>query len=210
MIVEYSQPDGSTQFFGYMMSDGPLTKATGRILRARHHKCYHIARKREARGNAVTGRVVAGTPTAYQIEDSMLSDAERDALGIDHTDEAFLSPEQLRDRLAVLHEIAHNLGKAVGDPWVLEAFWAHENHGPYEHGHSFRLEPYQLMGHLHFAHGVGTEGHYNWAKKHEELHAQAHARVIERIRGAEKENRRAPRDWREQFTAELTHEEPHA
>jgi hypothetical protein len=53
MVVEYIQDDGSTKIFGYMMSDGPLASAVGRLHRAFHHKCHWMRVKRETYGHSV-------------------------------------------------------------------------------------------------------------------------------------------------------------
>lgn len=60
MIVEYRQDDGSTLIFGYLMQAGPKAAATGQLVRGWHHKCYHIVRKREARGEGAEGRPQTG------------------------------------------------------------------------------------------------------------------------------------------------------
>lgn len=194
MIVEYIQDDTTTRFFGYMMSDGTLAQATGRIVRAFHHKCYHAARKRAARGDAVTGRVLAGGPTAYEIT----------ALGLDPGDIGFLDTRQYSAKLDRLHAVAQRVGKAVGDLTVLEAFWADEQGGPYDHGHQFPLETYQLMAHIGYAHGHAVSPGQSVARLHDRLHAQLHQQAIERIRNTEKEIATPARDWREQFTAEIS------
>ncbi len=77
MIVEYQQPDGSTRFFGYQMPDGPLSAATGYILRGFHHKCFHALRKRAA-------RALVDVPTCYEAGDT--NDLDLDALrAVAHT-----------------------------------------------------------------------------------------------------------------------------
>lgn len=202
MIVEYVQGDGSTRIFGYMMADGPLSEATGRILRAWHHKHYHVERKREARGDALTGRVLAGGPNAYDIADMVLTREQAYALGLDPTDEPVVTTAHLSDRLTKLREVARSVGKAVGDLTVMEAFWAEENGGPYEHGHHLRLENYQLFAHLHYAHGVpGDRTIVNVHAEHDRLHAIMKQQAITRLRGPEDEQQ--TRDWRDQFTAEI-------
>jgi hypothetical protein len=135
MIVEYTQPDNSVKTFGYQMPDGPLTVATGTLLRGWHHKCWHVVRKRELRGDAVTGRVVAGIPTGYTAEAA--------------------DSRALSDQLAELRAIAAEVGKAIGDPTVAEAYAA-RRHGrsPYPHRHQFRLDSYHLLAHLRYAHDV--------------------------------------------------------
>lgn len=206
MIVEYQQSDGSALVFGYMMADGPLTSATGQILRAWHHKCFHIARKREARGDAVTGRVLAGGPTAYNIGTMVMSRDELCALGIDPLDAAFIGTEHISSRLGRLRAVAQRVGKGVGDLTVLEAFWADEASGPYEHGHHLKLEMYQLRAHLQYAHGSpATTFAGNAQTLHDQLHAKAHLEAILAIRGDDPGHHpgRAPNDWRDQVIADI-------
>lgn len=204
MIVEYVQDDGSSKIFGYMMSDGPLSSATGRILRAWHHKHYHVERKREARGDALTGRVLSGGPTAYDISEMVMTRAEMTALGLDPTDEPVAGTAEVSRRLDQLRDVAHRIGKAVGDLTVNEAFWAELYGANYEHTHHLRLDNYQLFAHLAYAHDV--PGDLTIAKPHD-LHDQLHARMrqqaIARDRAAEQDQDPQTRDWRDQFTAEL-------
>ncbi len=63
MIAEYRQPDGTVVAFGLLMPAGPLSQATGQILRAFHGKCFYNTRRREARAGD-TG-VFARVPSAY-------------------------------------------------------------------------------------------------------------------------------------------------
>lgn len=156
MIVQYVQDDGGYKFFGYMMEDGPLTQATGRITRAWHHKCFHVVRKREARGDAVTGRVLSGLPGVYELD-------------ITH------STADLSVRMAELHAIAREVGKPVGDPAVHEAYQARQHGGPYRHKHDLPMEVYQLRPHLHFAHGVAMAEilTLNMRARHARLHDDA-------------------------------------
>jgi hypothetical protein len=204
MIVEYVQTDGSTLIFGYMMTDGSLSEATGRLLRAWHHKHYHVERKREARGDALTGRVVAGGPNAYDFAESALSHEESYALGLDPSNENLAATAHLGRRLDRLREVARRVGKAVGDLTVMEAFWAEENGSPYEHGHHLRLENYQLFAHLLYAHGVpGDATITNVQAEHDRLHAVMKQQAIVALREADATTESLTRDWREQFTAEL-------
>lgn len=187
MIVEYSQHDDSTLIFGYMMSDGPLTQATGRMLRGWHHKCYHVSRKRAAKGDQVTGRVVAGAPSAYEV---------------DTLDERL---PHMQHRLAKMRALAELMGKGVGDAQVQEAFEAEERGGPYPHTHSHRLETYQLMAHLEYAHGIRDANLLRSSQGLAGLHGDAHAsEALARVQG-ERQHDAEPvtRDWREQFTAEI-------
>lgn len=188
MIVEYRQADDTTKIFGYMMSDGPLTAATGRMVRGWHHKCYWVAKKRAARGDAVTGRVVSGAPTAYDTGDM---DAKVAAASI---------------RLARMREVAQTLGKGVGDPQVQEAFEASERGGPYPHQHTHRLDTYQLMAHLEYAHGLADArllgSGVSLHDSHQQLHANESLQSI-RARRAEDPEDITERDWRTQYTAEV-------
>ncbi len=154
MIVEYTQPGGAVLLYGYMMDAGPLSAATGRILRGYHHKCFWAVRKREARGDAVTGRVLNGIPNAYEISDLVLSREEAQALGISDAEIAKRGTAYITERLDMLRAVARRIGKGVGDATVLEAFWAGEHGGPYPHTHHLPLEVYQLRAHLVYAHGV--------------------------------------------------------
>ncbi len=193
MIVEYTQPDDTVRTFGHLMSDGPLTAATGRLLRGWHNKCYHIARKREARGDAVTGRVLASgaatLPTGYDI----------DTVGT----------EAVSESLAVMRAIARQVGKPVGDPHVTEAYRAKVAGGPYPHTHQMPLETYQLLAHLRYAHGQPfSPPHRSARDMHEHLHAQAAAAQHARRRAADAatergETRTEETDWREQVVTEV-------
>jgi hypothetical protein len=118
------------------------------------------------------------------------------AIGLDPADAAFVDTRQYSDRLARLHELARSVGKAVGDVTVLEAYWGEQNGSPYEHGHQFRLEPYQLRAHLRYAHGV-SELPSDINDLHSQLHARMQAAAIARIRTTEKERETPDRDWRE-------------
>jgi hypothetical protein len=205
MIVEYEQSDGSIRIFGYMMSDGPISAATGQMVRGRHHKCFWIAKKREAKGDAVTGRVVAGGPTGYDIAQLVLDRDDLAALGI--------TPEQARERSTALltarvnrlRAVAEGIGKGVGDPQVQEAFAADEHGGPYDHQHHHRLETYQLIAHLEYAHGLKDlkllRTQSGIQDQHAEMHAQQSLSNIQKDRLADDEPEPRTRDWREQHTA---------
>lgn len=188
MIVEYGQGDGTTKVFGFMMADGPLTAATGQLLRAYHHKHYHALRKREARGDAVTGRVLAGGPTAYEIGDVLHANGTA----------------QYTERLALLGAVSRKVGLPVGDLTVLEAFWAEENGGPYPHTHHLRLETYQLMAHLRYAHGHTHHIGGSALATHDELHAQAALAEAQRQRLNDPGHAEPPeRDWRDQAVVDI-------
>jgi len=190
MIVAYTQPDGSTKLFGHLMPDGPLSAATGQLLRGWHHKCYHIVRKREARGDALTGRVLTGgaSPTGYDISDVLAGED---------------STRFLADRVHAMREIAQRVGKPIGDPAVTEAYRAELHGGPYPHLHDLPMETYQLLHHLHHAHGVdwvdvGATG------VHAELHACAGLRLAQDAREAESGYTLTEEtDWREQVVTDV-------
>jgi len=207
MIVEYRQTDGTSKLFGYMMSDGPLTAAAGQMVRGYHHKCYWIAKKREARGHEVTGRVVAGTPTGYNIDQMVLSKDDLDILGITPAQARERSTVQLSAQLSRLREIAERVGKGVGDPQVQEAFAADERGGPYAHQHHHRLDTYQLIAHLEYAHGLRDlkllRNNSPIQDQHAEMHAKEALRAIQRDRAADDEQEPQTTDWREQFTASI-------
>lgn len=197
MIAEYTQDDGTTKVFGYLMHDGELSAATGRLIRGWHHKCFHVVRKREARGDQVTGRVLVGAvlPTGYEIAELVdAADGTR-----------FLS-----ERVELVRAVARAVGMPVGDPMVTEAFRAMEHGGPYPHTHHLRLETYQLLGHLRYAHGIDFDpaGGVPAQQQHDELHAEQRAQAaLEAIR----DDRDADpgytateeTDWREQVVTEL-------
>jgi hypothetical protein len=207
MIVEYQQPDGTVQVRGYMMPDGPISAATGVMIAGWHSKCFWVAKKREARGDEVTGRVVAGNPTGYSIDQIALNRDDLAALGI--------TPEQARDRsmlhlsarVTAIRDLAKQLGRAVGDAQVQEAFVAQEHGGPYTHEHHHRLEPYQLIAHLEYAHGITDQNLLGSAAGLHEHHMLIHARrrqeEIRAQRTTDEEPEPATRDWREQLTADL-------
>ncbi len=162
MIVDYLQVDGTVKTFGYMMSDGKLSEATGRILRGYHHKCWWVRKKRDARGDAVTGRVMgAAVPTGYSIQDALDGDA--------HT--------AMAAHVEHLRVIARQVGKPVGDPTVAEAYWADVRGGPYPHGHEFKLDTYHLRAHLAHAHGYPRVDDLPAGMTLQSLHEEFHARA---------------------------------
>lgn len=206
MIVEYQQAAGTTKLFGYMMADGPISAATGAMLRGWHHKCYWIAKKREARGNAVTGRVVAGSPTGYDIGQLVLSKDDMAALGITPDEARERSTIHLSARVGHLRDVAEQIGKGVGDPQVQEAFAAAEHGGPYAHHHAHRLDTYQLVAHLEYAHGVTDLRLLGSSTALQDFHAELHAKAaLERIqaRRGDDEPESRTTDWREQHTTEI-------
>lgn len=154
MVVEYLQADGTVRLHGYGMPDGPIGTASGQMVTGRHSKCFWIAKKREAKGDEVTGRVVSGTPTAYDISEMVLNRDEAAALGLTPDQARERSTVQLSRRLDGIRAIADRLGKGVGDPTVQEAYLAEQHGGPYPHEHHHRLDTYQLLAHLRYAHGV--------------------------------------------------------
>lgn len=186
MVVEYQQSDDSIKVFGYMMTDGPLSAATGRMVKGWHSKCFHIARKRAARGDS--GRVV-GSLTAYEV---------------DEMQEQVL---RLSARMSRIRQVAEAMGKSVGDPQVTEAFEAQERGGPYAHHHTHRLDTYQLIAHLEYAHGIRDQNLLRTGAGVIEFHGQLHAKqallsaVQDRIDGQEEE--RPDRDWRTQYTMDV-------
>lgn len=193
MICEYRQSDATVKVFGYMMSDGDLRHATGQLVRGWHHKCYHIVRKRAARGDAATGRVMPAMPTAYDIA----SGAGQERIA------------ELRTAVADMQALAREVGKPVGDPFVHEAYLAREAGGPYQHTHTMRLDDYQLIAHLRYAHGwlsAGGPGHSKlpFHEKHSQLHAQA---ALDRTTAARIHDpgheEPTERDWRDQHVAEM-------
>jgi len=203
MIVEYRQDDGSVKQFGYMMSDGPVSAATGAMVRGWHHKCFWVAKKREARGDAVTGRVMAGGPTGYDIDQLILNRDDLDALGITPEEARERSTAQLSARVRILRELAESMGKGVGDAQVQEAYTAALHGGPYAHHHDHRLDTYQLIAHLEYAHGLRFD-RMSSQQVHLELHAaQALAEIQARRADDGETGEDRTTDWREQFTAQL-------
>ncbi len=203
MIVEYLQPDGSIKTFGYMMPDGRLTEATGRILRGFHSKCWWIKKKRAARGDLTT------VPSGYDIEAILLSPAEIQALGLT-VEEAVARGAHLSAHVEQLHTIARQVGLPIGDPTVTEAYQAHRHGGPYPHTHTSALEPYQLRAHLTYAHGLDhprqhvTGGLRGWRQVHAELHARHALAATPAARHADPGHVEAtPTDWRTQTVADV-------
>ncbi len=204
MIVEYRQPSGELRLHGYMMSDGPVSAATGAMVRGWHHKCYWVAKKREAKGNAVTGRVIAGAPTGYDINEFVLTRDDLDALGITPAQARERSTVVLSARVGLLREVAQRIGKGVGDPQVQEAFLASEHGGPYLHHHEHRLDTYQLIAHLKYAHGLDDPkllAHPH--DTHEWHHALRAQTGVTRRRHDDDEPELRESDWRDQYTTEL-------
>lgn len=183
MIIEYQQADGGLKLFGFEMPDGPITGATGAMVRAWHAKHFWMAKKREAKGDAVTGRVVPSGITGYT--------------GIDTEAQA-----HLHEKIDRMRELADAMGKGVGDPQVTEAFNAQERGGPYPHVHHYRLDTYQLMAHLVYAHGE-LDRTADMRERHVSLHAQTAASDIRALRKLDGETEQTVRDWRPQFTAEI-------
>jgi hypothetical protein len=190
MIVSYQQEDGSTSIFGYLMADGPISSATGRLLQAWHHKCYHIVRKRVARGGQVTGRAAAGViPDAY---DPM---AQQDTT-TPGSDRAVRRMQDLRD-------FATQRGMGFGDTALSEAYQAHLNGGPYEHVHVLPVNIHQLLAHLHYAHGIQEPGS-GMQFTHSALHAGA---AKDRLNASKEDLEPTPEhpiDWRTQTTVEIS------
>lgn len=207
MIVEYRQTEGISKLFGYLMSDGPLSAATGQMVRGWHHKCYWVQKKREARGGSVTGRVMAGGPTGYDIDQMALSKDDIATLGITAEQALERGTIQLSARLARLREVAQDMGKGVGDAQVQEAFGASEHGGPYGHQHHHRLDTYQLIAHLEYAHGLTDlkilRTQAGLQDQHAEMHAKAAQELLTRDRAGQDDRETATRDWREQYTVEI-------
>lgn len=200
LIVAYADEHGNETFYGYGMPAGPITNANGRPLHGYHHKCFHILRKREARGDPVSGRVLAGAPSGYDMAELVLTREEAAALNLSVQDVAERTT-YLTDRLQALRELARSIGKGVGDPTVLEAFWAHENHGPYSHAHRIRQEMYQLRAHLSYAHGLDLSS--NPGGLHELHDAVHHNAEITANRLADHDEAPAERDWHDQHQADI-------
>jgi hypothetical protein len=208
MIVEYSQPDGTVKIFGYMMSDGPLGAATGRMLRGYHSKCFWVLRKREQKGNAVSGRVLSAMPTAYEIGDLVLTADEVAALGLTPEQAREQSTASLAEHIDKLRELSRSVGKPIGDPAVQEARLASERGGPYPHTHHLPLDAYQLRPHLHYAHGLDLPplSGAGYQATHDEVHAITAMEQIEADRAADL-GYQQPResDWREHVVADVEH-----
>lgn len=207
MIVQYMLGDGTTRFYGFMMSDGALSSARGRMVKGWHHKCFHVERKRAARGDEVTGRVVAGTPTGYEISDLVLTKDDLAALGITEAEARSRSTLHLSASLTVLRTLAEQMGKGVGDASVQEAFQAAERGSPYAHQHHHRLETYQLIAHLEYAHGLADirllRTPTGLQDQHAELHARSALEAIRADRVADDEPEPRTTDWRTQHTADI-------
>lgn len=203
MICGYLQDDGACVYYGHGMHAGALSKATGRLAEAWHHKCYHVVRKREARGDAITGRVMGDSwlPSSYQVGAFTLTSAEVEALDLDLQRQRHYD---LARRVERLHQCARNVGKPVGDPEVTEAFRASEHAGPYRHQHRMPLETYQLLAHLRYAHGYGEDVHRDAALVHAGLHAgQALAEIQERRQVDPDYTPAEDRDWRDQHSVDI-------
>lgn len=211
MVVEYRQSDGTTKVFGHLMSDGPLTKATGRLLRGFHSRCFWALHKREARGDAVTGSVLPGMPTGYEIAALVPSQEEFEALGLSEEQAATHGTAGLGPRLTTLRELARTMGRAVGDATVHEAFWAHEHGGPYPHTHRMRLDQRQLRPHLLFAHGWDFDHDHDGEAQqtHDAIHAWAALKATRAARAADPGHRTPPEhDWRSQVEVDVEHLRP--
>lgn len=184
MICTYTQPDGTVTTYGHQMPAGPITAATGRLTNGWHNKCWHAARKREARGDLVHGRVLGEgvLPTGYTA---------------DGHDSRVIS-----DRLAELNEIAAAVGKPVGDPTVSEAYRASQHGGPYTHAHTMPLDTYQLRAHLHYAHGTDPDTVTGGLR---DAHTEAHARQAASAHLAQRagEPEPAETDWRHQVAVQV-------
>lgn len=187
MIVEYEQSDGAVKTFGYQMPAGPLSAATGRLHAGYHHKCFHVVRKRAARGDAVTGRVLSGAPTAYDIDS--------------------LDTTSLTESAEALRAMAAKVGKPVGDPHVTEALIAEKNGGPYPHKHRYTLETYHLLAHLQHAHGIDPQHlHRKTRELHEALHVHQAADETAAARCADPHHvDTIETDWRPQVVHDVDH-----
>lgn len=209
MVVEYRDADGCPTLFGYQMPAGPLTAATGRLSRGWHRRCFHIVRKRQVKGDTVTGRVLTDAPTAYTIGGLVLSRDEADALGLSEADRQRGSRE-LTEHLDLLRAVAATVGKPLGDPEVSEAFAAARHGGPYEHTHDLPLDAYHLRAHLRHAHGhePSTQLLAGAATYPAGVHAAAHAAAANRRLHTARDDDPGHRpavdaDWRGQTTADL-------
>ncbi len=201
MIVGYRVGDGDEVFYGFGMQAGPVTVAQGRLTHGFHHKCFHILRKREARGDPLTGRILAGAPSGYDMADLVLTREEAAALGLSDA-EVHDRTGYLTARLQDLRELARSIGKGVGDPTVLEAWWARERGSPYPHRHRMRQEMYQLRAHVVYAHGIDLAAVVGGLHLyHDATHRSAEIAANRRADPDE----RAPvdRDWREQNQADI-------
>jgi hypothetical protein len=200
MIVEYRQPDASTILFGLGTPGGPLSGATGQILRGWHSKCFHVVRKREQRGDTVTGRVLAGLPSGYDLAAMVLTREDLESLGLSEDQARERGTAYLTQRLDRLRAIAHRVGKAIGDAAVMEAFRAEEHGGPYPHTHDLQMDHYHLREHLRYAHGIDFDalGLLPLPRHHNELHATARRADAIQAGRATDPGHRAPRetDWR--------------
>lgn len=206
MVCQYTQGDSTVKTFGLNMPDGPLSAAAGQLFRAWHSKCYFQAKKREGRGgDAMSGRMQAGVPTAYSVGEMVLNADDLQARGMTVQDvrESTRSIQSEMDRMRVL---AREMGIGVQDWRVKEAFRAQEKGGPYPHHHAAQMDDFQRRPHLLHAHGKDTEG--MTFPEMREWHDQEHAREAqERIRA---DRARDPgyrgeseSDWRSQTVADI-------
>lgn len=100
MIVEYRQPDDTLLIFGFLMPAGPKTAATGQLVRGWHHKCWHIVRKREARGDERFLRPGNTSPGPH-THDARVADVNLEA----HLDHAHgISVAEMRSSSRPLHD----------------------------------------------------------------------------------------------------------
>lgn len=214
MIVEYQQADGSVKVFGFGQPEGPVNKATGRLLRAHHFKCYAVSIKREGRGgDAVTGRNMGHIPTAYEIGFMTANIDDLKAMGMTEEEARAKSTDSLEKQWSEGRALARELGLGA-DSWdVKEAFRAKERGdlkkredgtyigAEYEHKHIAPVEGFQLRPHLLYAHGLEFDSSISRAELRHEHDGRHAMMALAKIQASREEDPgevvtgRVEREW---------------
>jgi len=215
MIAEYKQKDQTTKVFGFSQDAGPMTKATGQLLRAYHFKCWQVALKREGRGgDAVSGRGMGAIPTAYEVGIMTANADDLKAMGITEEEAAGLSTAKLEQQWIEQRALASALGMAT-DSWDAKEAWRAKEKGVlkqredgtyysegHDHKHTKPIEDFHLRPHLRFAHGLEYDDFTPRAQLRH-FHDEDHARMaLEKTRQAREndpsrvdEENRVERAW---------------
>lgn len=212
MVAEYEQPDGTMKTFGPLCEDGPLKKATGKLVHVWHFKHYQNARKREARGgDSITGRML-GTdiPTAYDITKLAVNKDDLEQLGLSKDAAREETTAKFAERATQIREQAKSAGAAVEAIAERERRIAIERGGPYNHQHVGPVDRHRLQAHLLWAHAVvpfDPESLPEYSKLRQR-HNEAHAKLALEEKEAERlddPGYEPPviRDWREQFEVDV-------
>lgn len=208
MIADYVQPDATVKTFGLEQEDGPISAATGKIVRAYHCIHWMAARKRENRGgNAFTGRTFGSVSSAYEIGQHAMNREDLESLGLA---EEKAGTQFVSDRIARLREIANEMELGIED-WHVKERLRREEHGdqPYVHQHMASLPHFQVTPHLVYAHGVQVTERDTPLAEQKRIHTELHAQMVLRATQQSREQDAGylpphEADWRPQEVHEVS------